>query len=273
MKQYFWVSIRRVLVWMAVLAVYSVALYLILPQRYAPLFSWRDEAAGALTVVVGILVAFHSRASHERWWEGRRLWGQLVNDSRNLALKARRLVSLERAEADELARLLSGFAHALRLHLRRGTQLQEVPGFEAEPDQPQHLPAWLAGLIFERLADWRRQGRIDGFTFLSLDQHVRALMDVCGGCERIRNTPLPPSLTTLLRVCLVIYLGLTPILMLRRLGLLGIMVFMLGSYLLLAFEFGCRAMEEPFGTEPDDLALDRYCNTIAESIKTILSSR
>jgi putative membrane protein len=271
MKLYFWWSIRRVLIWLAALAVYSVALYLILPGQFTPLFSWRDEATAALSIIIGVLVAFHNRASHDRWWEGRKLWGQLVNDSRNLALKARRLVALDGPEAGEFTRLLSGFAHALRLHLRTGVRLQNVPGFETEPDQPQHVPSWLAGMLFERLAEWRQQSRIDGFTFLSLDQHARALMDVCGACERIRNTPLPPSQTALLRVYLVIYFALTPILMVRTLGPLGIIVFLFGAYLLLAFEFSCRAMEEPFGTDPDDLDLDRYCKTIEESARNILT--
>jgi putative membrane protein len=133
------------------------------------------------------------------------------------------------------------------------------------------VPSWLAGLLFQRLAEWRQQGRIDGYTFLSLDQHARVWMDVCGACERIRNTPLPPSQTGLLRVCLVIYLTLIPILMVKTLGPLGIIVFVFGAYLLLAFEFGCRAMEEPFGTDPDDLDLDRYCKTIEESTRNILT--
>src|SRR5215831_799107 len=99
MKLYFWWSIRRVLIWLAVLALYSAALYLILPRQFTPLFSWRDEATAALSVIIGVLVAFHNRASHDRWWEGRKLWGQLVNASRNLALKGRQLVALEGAEA------------------------------------------------------------------------------------------------------------------------------------------------------------------------------
>ena len=270
-KRYFLLSIRRLLIWLVLLVVYSVALYLLLPPQYTARFSWRDEATAALTIIIGVLVGFHNRASHDRWWEGRKLWGQLVNDSRNLALKARQLVGLEGAEAGELARLVSGFAHALRLHLRTGARLQDVPGFDAEPGQPPHVPIWLAGRVFERLVEWRRQGRIDGFTFLSLDQHARALMDVCGACERIRNTPLPPSQTGLLRVYLVIYLALTPILMVKTLGPLGIIVFVFGAYLLLAFEFSCRAMEEPFGTDPDDLDLDRYCKTIEDSARNILT--
>jgi putative membrane protein len=271
MKLYFWVSIRRVLIWLAVLAAYSVALYFLLPPQYVFPFGWRDEATAALGIIIGVLVAFHSRASHDRWWEGRQLWGRLVNDSRNLALKARHFVGLEGAEAGDLARLVGGFAHSLRLHLRTGARLQDVPGFDSEPDHPQHVPAWLAGLVFQRLTDWRRQGLIDGYTFLSLDQHARVLMDVCGACERIRNTPLPPSQTALLRVCLAVYLLLTPLLMVKKLGPLGIFVFVFGSYLLLAFEFSCRAMEDPFGTDPDDLDLDRYCKTIEESTRNILT--
>ena len=110
MKLYFLLSTRHLLIWLVLLTVYSVAVYLLLPPQYTVPFSWRDEATAALGFIVAVFVGFHSRASHGRWWEGRKLWGQLVNDSRNLALKG--------AEAREFARLVGGLAHALRLGLR-----------------------------------------------------------------------------------------------------------------------------------------------------------
>ncbi len=91
------------------------------------------------------------------------------------------------------------FAEALKDHLRRRHGSDEPPR-DLEPEKdPVHDPIRLAGAIYETVIQWQREGRCDGWTLLWLDGHIKSLMDICGACERIRNTPLSSSYRALLR--------------------------------------------------------------------------
>src|SRR5262249_16665836 len=149
--------------------------------------------------VLGLLLAFRNRAAYDRWWEGRRLWGELINESRDLAWKVRAYVAEDLWRPSRFAATLAGFADALKGHLRSGVRLQEIAGFEKEPAQPAHVPSYLAGQILIQLADWHRAGTLDLAGALILDPHARRLLEICGACERIRNTTISASYTALIR--------------------------------------------------------------------------
>ena len=157
-----------------------------------PAWSAGNEVAGALGVALGVLVAFRNNAAYDRWWEARKQWGQLINDSRNLALKARAHADVPASERRELSRLLIGFCHALRLHLRGVAGVRNIPGFGNEPIDFPHAPGYVAGQVHALLGRWNRTDKLHE-TIIILDAHARSLLDVCGACERIRNTPLASS--------------------------------------------------------------------------------
>ena len=257
---------RRLAAWLAVLLAYSAAVAAAGPWPGTRAFDWGSEATVLGGVVLGLLLAFRNKAAYDRWWEGRALWGRLVNESRNLALKVRASVALEADERRDFGRLLVGFADALRLHLRRPTALRDVPGFGADERNPAHVPLFLAGAAIDRLAAWRSQGKIDGLTALMLDGHAAALMDVCGGCERIRNTPMAPSYLALLRQLIVLYVVLAPWYVGRDLGWWRLPLLATEFYFFLGVEFVAEEIEEPFGDHGDDLATDAICRTIAASV-------
>jgi putative membrane protein len=157
----------------------------------------------------------------------------------------------------------------LQMHLRNSGRLQDVPRYQTEVEQPLHVPLWFAARVFSLVDGWRTQGRIDAIGLMYLDRHAAALMDVCGACERIRNTPLPPTLTGLLRLGIFLCLGFSPLVALRTLGGIGIPVVLVGAYILLVFEMVSETMETPFGMELDDLDLERYVKVINESMTEI----
>src|SRR5262249_18432638 len=110
----------RLLLAVAGILAYGLLVSLIFRRLAVPMTD-RGEGITVLNgVVLGVLMVFRNNAAYDRWWEGRKLWGQLVNDTRNLCLAARSLAAPEAEEARELGRALIGFAHALRLHLRGG---------------------------------------------------------------------------------------------------------------------------------------------------------
>lgn len=262
---------RRLDVSVLVVALYSLVVELIvehlLPSRPP---KWIGEMAVVNAVLLGVLLGFRNREAYERWWEARKLWGQLINDSRNLCLKVTTLVNPPAEERQAFARLVVGFAVALKRHLRVGQPLQTVPGFESDPATPTHVPAHLAGRVFEQLKAWKTAGKITDMEFLSLDPHARALMDVCGACERIRSSPVPLSYRALLRHGTVLYLLSAPWFMTTEYGYWAILVVSLMAYFLLGTELTAENVEEPFGGDADDLTLTTFCETIRKSCTELL---
>lgn len=231
---------------------------------------WFGELAVVNAVLLGVLLGFRNREAYERWWEARKLWGQLINDSRNLCLKVAAMADPPADERTALARLVVGFAVAVKFHLRGGQPLQNVPGFEGDPATPAHVPAHLAGRVFAQLKAWRTAGKLTDTELLALDPHARGLMDVCGACERIRSSPVPLSYRSLLRHGTVLYLLSAPWFMAAEYGYWSIAIVALVGYFLLGTELTAEDVEEPFGTDADDLTLTTFCDTIRKSCTEVL---
>lgn len=257
-----------------VLLTAAITAYLLLVdvivERYdLQALDWGPEGALVNGVVLGLLLGFRNRVAFDRWWEGRRLWGQLINDTRNLAAKAHALVPAEAEGRVIFFAALPAFAVALKGHLREGVRLRQVPGFEKDPHDPPHVPLYLAGLVLSTLAGWQRRGVLDPAAGLLLDPHARALLDACGGCERIRNTPVCRSYKALLRLATALNILVAPWYTMRELGAWGIPLLLLVVFFLLGIELIDEAVEEPFGTTGDDLDLDSYCATIRASVEQV----
>ena len=207
------------------------------------------------SLLFGWFMHFRARASYERWYEARSLWGTLVNNSRNLALKAARLAPGDPAGVDHVRELLGEFAASLRAYLLR-------PASDPGP----HEPLAVAGRVYDQLAAWRAAGTIDGFAFLSLDEHARVLMDVSGACERIRGTPLAASYVSLMRKGLTLYLLSLPWLVADDLGWYTVLLVLPIGYVLIGLELIATDIENPFDGGADDLPLDGVVRTIKKSV-------
>jgi putative membrane protein len=258
--------------WVAVVgaAAYSFAVWLIHPNMTWLQPAWATQFAVLNTAILGLLVSFRTKIAYDRWWEGRVLWGSLVNHSRNICLKAREVGRVEGEERVAFAALVSAFAIAVMKHLRGPVTLSEIPGFEKETANPAHVPAHIAGKVMAAIQAWRAAGRIDGHGQQVIDPHASALMDICGACERIRNTPLPGSYLSLLRHGLVLGFAFTPWALVQTLELWMIPVQAVAIYFLFGIELTAEEVEQPFGYDGDDLPLETYCETIRKSAEDIL---
>jgi len=234
---------------------------------------WGGVGTAVNTLILSLLMSFRNGAAYQRWWEGRGLWGKLVNDSRNLAAKCAAFVPADVLARSCVADVLKAFPEALKRHLRsESVRLRDLPGFEREDDDPAHVPLYLARRLFADLAAWKRGGHVDQAVLWILDEHARGLLDVCGGCEKIRNTPLSPSYKGLLRTGLVLNALAAPWLLVPESGLWRLPVVLLVIFFLLGVELVDSIVEEPFGTDRDDLDLDRYCRTIRDGVEASLPS-
>src|SRR5947209_6681861 len=266
-----WAIGRRLALLLAAVAAYTVATWWLIRWLDLQVPDWGSAVEVINTVILGLLMGLRNRAAYDRWWEARGLWGQLTNDSRNLAAKLAAYVPAKVLDPSRVGDMLAGFAVALKDHLRgERSRLQNVPGFESEKEDPPHVPLYLSRKLFSLVAGWKRAGDIDDVTVWILDPHLRGLLDVCGGCERIRNTPLSPSYKALLRTGLVVNVLAGPWLAMSAFGPWSVLFFELACFFLLGVELIDSLVEEPFGHERDDLDLDRYCGTIRDGVAASL---
>ena len=223
-------------------------------------------------IALALFLGFRNNASYDRFWEGRKLWGSLVNTSRALARQA---LTLPDAEPSADSTLFINYAIALAYTLKH--QLRQT---DATADQERLLPPELAArlrkvrfaptALIQEMGRWVQQARIkgqlDSIRQKAFDENLNQLADIIGGCERIAGTPLPYSYGVLIHRTVYIYCFLLPLGLLDSLGWMmpPIVVFM--AYTYTALEAIAEELEDPFGTSPNDLALDTMCRTIENSL-------
>jgi putative membrane protein len=254
---------KRLAALLVAVSIYYVAVALVVRFAHIVGFEWGSGATLINTAILGLLMSFRNRVAYDRWWSARGLWGQLTNDSRNLAAKLAAFVPAEVLAQSRVAEVLSGFAEALKRHLREQRfQLRDLPGFENSAAAPPHIPLYLSQRLFDIVASWKRDAIIDRSELWILDKHMTGLLDVCGACEKIKFTPLAPSYKSLLRTGLFLNALADPWLTTPEIGLWGLPIFLLACFFLFGVELIDSIVEDPFGEERDDLDLDRYCQTI-----------
>lgn len=227
----------------------------------------------ALTLVLGWLLVFRTNASYSRWWEARTLWGRLVNVSRNLAIKVADLVKSDEDDLNRFRIDIVAFAYGLKDHLREGSRLQSLQGFEACPDHPSHVPSYLITRMYGEFGSWYRDGRIDGGVLRVLDEEAREFLEICGGCERIHNTRLVRSYRAFAQQCIFVYLLTFPWGVVDHAGWWTVPLSMLAAYFMLGLETVSEHVEQPFGYDADDLDLDGLCETIRVTVQEVFDRR
>lgn len=248
--------IGRLWKFLVFLAVYAVAVSTF--EAHAGLFGVAAPTPHVAEVVLtslifGGLLNFRTNTAYDRWWEARKLWGTLVNISRNIALKTIHVVRPPAADVAEVQWLIGEFARTMRARLG---------GVETRPG---HVPMEVAGEMYALLSRWGDAGRVNTWQALIFDAEVRQMMDVIGACERIRSTPLVASYRGLLRKGIFVYLLGVPWLIVGDMGQFTVLVTVLVGYVLIALELVADDIEEPFGWGPDDLNLDDVVKVIERS--------
>jgi ion channel-forming bestrophin family protein len=274
LKVHFILSLSKQLgFWLGLVFVYCIIVFFIEYYFNIKLGEMSAEAGLINTIILSLLMSFRNRTAYDRWWEGRRLWGQLVNDCRNLATKLAAYVPHEKLEQVSMAKMIAAFPVALKWHLRSYQKsVTELPGFEQETSLPPHLPIFVASRIIAQVAKFHRDGVITEMMFRNVDSHLNAMLDVCGACERIQNTPIPFSYKAMLRTGLVLHFAIAPWYTISAIGYRGIPVLMLVCFFLLGVELIDSHIEDPFGHDEDDLDLERYSETIGKNVHYVLGS-
>lgn len=222
--------------------------------------------------VISLLLVFRTNTAYDRWWEGRKRWGALVNDTRNLAIKLATKFDDE-ADRDQFRRMIPNFVYASKEHLRDGVNFEELELNEQEQEvlkSKKHVPSAIVQIMTERIQNAFRKGSITGEDLMIIDQNLNALLDSLGACERIRNTPIPFSYSLFLKKFIFVYVTTLPLAFVHIFGYYSALIATFVFYVLVSMEVLAEEIEDPFGTDDNDLPIDEICERIRLNVREII---
>lgn len=223
--------------------------------------------------VISLLLVFRTNTAYDRWWEGRRKWGEMVNDSRNLAVKISTL-QFDNEENDFFRRMISNFVFATKEHLRREVKLEELElsGEEYKLlSKKTHVPVEIIHLMFKHMNKLKCEGKLSEMEYLAINDNLDSLVDSLGACERILNTPIPYSYSLFLKKFIFIYTTTLPLAFVTTFGYFSALIATFVFYVLVSMEVLAEEIEDPFGTDDNDLPTDQLCATIKRNVDEVFS--
>ncbi len=227
-------------------------------------------------LVLGLLLVFRTNSAYDRWWEGRKHWGALVNNTRNLATKIKTLVPAQQTEVYAFfQKMIPNYAFAMKEHLRDNKQLQEledVDGLLATLEQTEHVPNHIALKMYQKAKELQANGTITNEEFLMLDKELKSFSDIVGACERIKNTPIPFSYSLFMKKFIFLYIITLPIGFIPTFGYWSIPISVFIFYVLVSLEVIAEEIEDPFGTDANDLPTQGLSEKIKANVKEILEA-
>ena len=232
------------------------------------------------SIVLGLLLVFRTNTAYERFWEGRKLWGSMVNASRNLARQI--WVSVEEREPTDkeakiaALKLLAAFTVSTKLHLRSEPINEELDTLISQ-SRFQKLklmnnpPLEIAFWIEDYLQLQYQRNYLNTYQLNSLKNLLNDLVDCLGGCERILKTPIPLAYAIHLKQLLLLYCFSLPFGMVEDFGLYTGLIVALISFTLLGIEEIGIEIENPFGHDPNDLPLDAICSNLQRNMEDLIT--
>ncbi|WP_254217332.1 bestrophin family protein [Synechococcus sp. CCY 9618] len=229
-------------------------------------------------LVLGLLVVFRTNTSYDRFWEGRKAWGALVVNIRNLAqeLQVGIANAASSSEKQAMIRLLSAFAIATRLHLRNEDMSDELKAL-ITPIQAQqleiskHRPLVIIFWIRHYLQTQLSLDNINDNQLTAANTMLGSLVEGITGCERIITTPIPIAYRVFLKRLILIYCIGLPFRIVPDIAWWSIPMMAFISFLLLGVEEVGRELENPFGYHANDLPLDDICSAIINNVESTLT--
>lgn len=231
-----------------------------------------------LGIVLSILLVFRTNSAYDRWWEGRKQWGALVNHARNLAINVHAAFPSGDDDArHQMAVLISNFCIAFKEHLRKGVLLEEF--IHVSPHdlelyrETSHVPNFIVFQMYHKVQETFRDGGITEADHINLKHNLNAFLDILGACERIKKTPIPFSYAVYIRLFILAYAALLPFVLVPTLGLWTVPLVMFIFFAFLGVELMAEEIEDPFGLDCNDLPTGNIAHTIKNNVFEILESK
>ncbi|MBK9477526.1 MAG: hypothetical protein IPO70_05550 [Bacteroidetes bacterium] len=224
-----------------------------------------------LGFVISMLLVFRTNTAYDRWWEGRRMWGDLVNNSRNLMMKINAFIPSEKIELKKRWRILiSNYPFALKEHLRGGFIAEELEDTDTlraiELREYKHIPNVLSDQFFKELENLKVEKCISDEKMLLLNDEIKSLANICGACERIKGTPIPYSYSTFIKRIIFLYSITLPLGLVADLKWATVPIAVFVFYTLASIELIAEEIEDPFGKDTNDLPTDDIAHRIKANL-------
>lgn len=230
-----------------------------------------------LGVILGLFLVLRTNTAYDRWWEGRKLWGQLVNDTRQLAIKLITfLPSTATEDIEFFRRMIPNMPLAIKEHLRDSIMIGEMDLISEEYKnqliKSKHRPNKISKMLYQRVMKCKGEGKLTAEQLFILDKELKGFTDIVGACERIKSTPIPYSYSMFIKKFLFIYTITLPVSFLWDIRYWTIPVVMLAFYFLVSVELIAEEIEDPFGNDINDLPLNDLCLKIKSNISEIMQN-
>ncbi len=218
--------------------------------------------------IISLVLVFRINSAYDRWWEGRKLWGSLLNNSRNLAIKLHALIPQSSIiERKEISNLIANYAYVLKEHLRNNPYpnliVDCVTLTKEKYADASHKPNYIAKELTNYTINVCQKSQKTSNDYLLISENIDDMTEICGACERIKNTPIPYSYSIFIKKIVFIYIITMPIAFGLTAGFWSIPIVMIMFYAFASLELISEEIEDPFGTDENDLPTDE----IAEKIK------
>lgn len=227
-----------------------------------------------LGFVLSMLLVFRTNSAYDRWWEGRKIWGSFVNNSRNLALKLSVLLVHEK-DKQELKHLIVNYIYSAKNHLRGKYNQQEFTPTDAinlsEFADADHKPNLIAKSLYSKIYNLYKIKDLTNEHMLILNEELKSFTDNCGACERIKNTPIPFSYNIFLKKMIFLYCISLPVFFASEFGYTTVPITIIVLYVFASIELIAEEIEDPFGNDENDLPLDDICGKIKTNLNDILN--
>ena len=225
---------------------------------------------GMLGFVISLLLVFRTNTAYDRWWEGRKMWGALVNNSRNLAIKLSAILQDEK-DRNYFRKMIPGYASILHKHLNdNDTSMQLFDDVDLEVDHHKHKPNQVAKMLFHKINDLYDSKKITGDQLIILNAEVLSFTEICGACERIKNTPIPYSYSAFLKKFIFFYVMTLPFGYSFSLGYYVVPVVVFIFYVLASLELIAEEIEDPFGSDENDLPTHKIAENIKKNVEELI---
>ena len=223
---------------------------------------------------LAIFLSFRNSTAYARYWEARTHWGAVLNETRDLTRQALTLTTDPKL-ARPLVMTLCAFVHALKHQLRATDGAAQFALFLPASDcervrQARSKPSMLLLMANEWVGERLRMGQIEPAVVPALERALSGMNAALGGCERIANTPIPFTYAVIIHRCIYLYCFLLPFGLLDSIGNMTPVIVCFIAYTFLALEAQSAELEDPFGTEANDLALEAMAHGIEASVLELM---
>lgn len=223
-----------------------------------------------LGFVISLLLVFRTNTAYDRWWEGRKQWGSLVNNSRNLAMKISAMIR-DKEDRNFYKKIIPTYAFVLEKHLKDEDVAKELfEDVDLELDHHRHKPNRIALALITHTYRMYETQKITGDQLIVLNAEIQSFTDICGACERIKNTPIPFSYSTFLKKFIFMYVMTLPFGYVFQLGYYVVPVVIFVFYVLASLELIAEEIEDPFGNDANDLPTEEIANKIKKHVEELL---